>query len=438
MPRGQKGVRMIAVKPSAKAHDQRRMPTAQTKTSAPDTLSMESTITNYCGSDWLDKIESITGTLTFIDVPTYKMAINNIATCEKNIRILFTRLIKQAFGQDLKTLVAVSEEFKRLSTELDINAKAIIRKPTKAARKAHATELNDSNSREDVVDSYVPLMLIKSDWFKSVKLIEREVYRMIEKVMISPDGEMKIGKTAKERKQLAKTYDYSKYDEVLSKYPDLKTLIAPFDIHITSAEIYDTLLGLQKNANIIMNIILTPMYDIKTKITKSFDTKLAPSFKESITNGTLTREVVIDLITDFMVAKYRAMLTGSSKYFVQMLSDELTEGQLAHCDGRNFVEMMDAIDTDTFSKGSRAAGFTTKAKGLMKKMLERSESGQGFDMSILKDVHELVAEKPDEREGLVDVPEAIAKQIAKYDDILPDAPDDTPEEVSEEGKPDEE
>lgn len=439
MPRGQKGVRMITVKPSAKAHDQRRV-AAAAPTTAPDTMSMENTITNYCGSDWLDKIESITGAITFIDIPTYKTAIGNIVTCEKNIRILFGRLLKQAFGQELKTVVDVSENFKRLSAELDLANKAIIRKPTKAARKAHATELNDSNSREDVSDTYVPLVLIKSDWFKSVKLIEREVYRMIEKVMISPDGEAKIGKTAKERKQLAKTYDYSKYDEVLSKYPDLKTLIAPFDIHITSAEIYDTLLGLQKNANIIMNIILTPMYDIKTKIAKSFDTKLAPSFKESITNGTLTREVVIDLISDFMVAKYRAMLTGSSKYFVQMLSDELTEGQLAHCDGRNFVEMMDAIDTKSFGKDSRAAGFTTKAKGLMKKMLERSESGQGFDMSILKDVHELVAEKPDEREGVVEVSEAIAKQIAKYDDILPDALDDEPEEEthSEEKKPDDE
>lgn len=414
MPRGQKGYKLIAAKPNPRARNQRRVAPAD------DTMSMENTITNYCGSDWLDKIESITGSITYIDIPTYKTAINTIATCEKNIRILFGRLLKQAYGQELKTVVEVSEEFKRLSAELDISSKAIIRKLNKNAKKAHA-EITETNSHEDVAPSYVPMNLIKSEWFKSVKMIEREVYRVIEKVMLSPDGETKIAKTTKERKQLSKNYDYSEYDEVLTKYPDLRTLITPFGISIVNADIYDTLLGLQKNANIIINVILTPMYDIKTKISKSYDSKLAPSFRSSIDSGKLSRDVIIDLIADFMIAKYRAMLTGSSKYFIQMLSSELTEGQLAHCDGRNFVEMMDAIDTKTFGEGSRAANFTDKAKGLMKKLLERSEAGKPFDMSIIEDVKELVADK--EEAEAVDIPAALAEKLAQYDDILaaPDA-----------------
>lgn len=412
MPRGQKGFKLITAKPNPRAHDQRRAPVPD----GSDSMSMENTITNYCGRDWLDKIESITGAITFIDIPIYKTAVNTIATCEKNMRILFARLIKQAYGQELKTVVEVSEEFKRLSLELDIASKSIIRKLNKSAKKSHA-EPNESNSHEDIAPAYVPMNLIKSDWFKSVKLIEREVYRVIEKVMLSPDGETKIAKTTKERKQLAKTYDYAKYDEVIKKYPDLRTIITPFGISIVNADIYDTLLNLQKNSNIIMNIILTPMYDIKTKIAKSYDSKLAPSFRASIDSGKLSRDVIIDLITDFMIAKYRAMLTGSSKYFVQMLSSELTEGQLAHCDGRNFVEMMDAIDTKSFGEGTRAANFTDKAKGLMKKMLERSESGKPFDMSILSDVRELIAEN-EEIQKTVDIPDAIAEKLAKYDDIL--------------------
>lgn len=424
MPRGQKGFKLITAKPNPRARNQRRAPQQD------DSMSMENTITNYCGNDWLDKIESITGSITYIDIPTYKTAINTISTCEKNIRILFSRLLKQAYGQELKTVVEVSEEFKHLSTELDISSKAIIRKLNKSAKKTH-TEITESNSHEDIAPLYVPMNLIKSEWFRSVKLIEREVYRVIEKVMLSPDGETKIAKTTKERKQLAKTYDYSKYDEVLKKYPNLRTLITPFGISIVNADIYDTLLNLQKNSNIIMNVLLTPMYDIKTKIAKSYDAKLAPSFKSSIDSGKLSRDVVIDLITDFMIAKYRAMLTGSSKYFVQMLSNELTEGQLAHCDGRNFVEMMDAIDTKTFGEGSRAANFTDKAKVLMKKMLERSEAGKPFDMSVIEDVRELVAEKDDVKD-VVDIPDVLAEKLAQYDDILgePDALEETKKESS--------
>ena len=54
-------------------------------------ISMDQTITKYCGVDWLDKLEQITGSCTTIDLETYKKAIAEIETRKtKNTKTLYS------------------------------------------------------------------------------------------------------------------------------------------------------------------------------------------------------------------------------------------------------------------------------------------------------------------------------------------------------------
>lgn len=417
MPRGVKGVKIkVGRVPTRTAHDQRvqQVPSGN--------QAIESTITKYCGTDYLERLESITGSITYIDMDVYKDAITRMSTCEKNIRILLKRLLKQSLGQQTSKLSKLIEDFSALCSTYDLANKSIILKPKKGVGKG--ATLTPSNSREVIAPDYSPLQIAASDWFKTIKAFEREVYHIIEKVFISPDGEARTRKTSKERKEIKDNYTYDKYEEVIKKYPNVRDLYKFFNIKITNNAIFDTLLDIQKYACIVINIMLTPMYDVRAKIDKSYDKNLSFAFKSMVSNGTLTKDIVINLLTDFMIAKYRSTVTGSQKYFIQMLSDELTEGQLAHCNAAEFVSIMDTIKLEELDSKSKVVDFTIKAKELMKRMVERGETT--LDVAVIKDVKELLGDdgetKTEEKTTvLMDLPGDLAKHISKFDDILDDA-----------------
>ena len=394
-------------------------------------ISMDQTITKYCGTDWLDKLEQITGSSSTIDLDTYKKAVADIATCEKNIKTLFKRLIKQSFGQDIKTLSRISEAYNALSSEFMIAEKSVTRKlknAFKTKKGARPTVLNDTNSTECVSDLYLPINIVKSDWYLCIKDIERTIYRIMDKIFVSPDGESKTEKTSTRRKNLYKDNTYENYQDIIKKHPTVQTLYAPFDIVMSNKAIFESILGIQRYSNIIINIIMTPMYNVKAKITKSYEKTLAPAFRSEISAGHVTKDLVISLLTDFIIAKYRASLTGSNKYMLQMLSSEITEGQLAGMDGARFADVMETIDLSVLDKSSKVASFAVKAKEIMRTL---STADEKFDASILSNVQELLGDEPEETIGgiLAEIPAKVAEDLAKYDKIL-DAPEKL-EEVSD-------
>lgn len=389
-------------------------------------VSMDQTITKYCGTDWLERLEEITGSCTNIDLETYKKAVADISVCETNIKTLFKRIIKQAFGQDLKEITSISEKFNTLSSSYLIGEKSIIRKLKNAYRSkkgSRPTVLNDTNSTECVDDAYIPIAIVKSEWYACIKNIERDIYRMIEKIFVSPDGEAKNEKTSTKRKNLYKDHTYLNYQEIISKHPSVQTIYKPFDIKITNQTIFDSVIGLQRYTNIIINIIMTPMYNVKAKITKSYEKILAGAFKAEIASGKVTKDLVISLLSDFIIAKYRATLTGSNKYMLQMLSSEITEGQLAGMDGARFADVMETIDLDALDKTSKVASFAVKAKDLLRTFT--AVKSDKFDAADMARVRELLGEEPEEAIGsvLAAVPDDVAQDLAKYESIL-----DMPEE----------
>lgn len=399
--------------------------------------SMEQTITKYCGTDWLSKLEQVTGSISFIDLPTYKAAIDKIVACEKNIKILLRRLLKQAMGDNLTQLTSLIDTFNSQSDSLNLSEKAIIRKLNREFR-GKSVEPNEQNSHEDVSDDYTPIRIVGTDWFSTIKDIERSIYHIIEKVFISPDGEAKNPKTSKARKQLKNDFTYEEYTKVARKYPAIRDLYTFHSVHISNENVFNTLLDLQKHASIIINQLLTPMYNVKEKIEKSYDKHLASAFKPMVANGTVTRDLVINLLTDFMIAKYRSNITGSQKYFLQMLSNELTEGMLAHCNASEFVSIMDTIKLEEMDSKSKALDFTIKAKEIMKRMVDRDSADEAFGMEMIKDVKDLLGGE-DETETmkkaeviLKELPGEIQQHLAKFDDIL--AIDDEKDDEKDEKK----
>ena len=113
-----------------------------------------------------------------------------------------------------------------------------------------------------------------------------------------------------------------------------------------------------------------------------------------------------------MVAKYRSEITGNNKYFLQMLVENITEGELSQINGPRFIEIMDTINTDALEKGSKATRFTVKAKDLIKKMVEK---GDVIDESLLDEVKALMEDIPDKESEL---PEDVAKIYSSLDELF--------------------
>lgn len=392
-------------------------------------ISFDDTISHYCGSDWLGKLEQITGSITNIDMDKYKTSIRHIRTASNNIKILLTRLTKSPDVKSkskvmeiLSTFVSVSESMKFLSwdkTNEKLEFEGIIYwKLKNKYRKSKGTPINENTATETIVSGYEPQQLVTSEWFKLVKELEREIYHFIEQVFLSQDEESaKFAKTTKERKTLHKNYTYAEFVKETETHPNIVSLYKVFDMEMSTEEVYSTTLEIHKYLSIIINTLFVPMYDVKATIEKKYDKFLASAFKPMIDSKQTTKEIVIDLLTSFMIAKYRALLTGSSKYFLQMLSSELTEGTLSDMDGSRFLEIMDTVNIEQMKGTTNASKFALRAKGLMKRIVEK---GDKFDMSIINDVKDLMEDKI---EGVdIDlqkmIPADMLEDMKKYDKLL--------------------
>ena len=371
---------------------------------------MNKTITRYVGADWLKKLENIIGNLMTIDDEIYKSSIEKISICESNILKLFNRILKNIDSTtNSSLLIQIFENFKKLSASIDIKNKSYI------------TKINKKGNPHDVlVANYVPQQLIKTEWFKQIKDIEKTIYKYIEKIFISADGEMKIDRTAKIRREFIKEFPFKDLQEKLHKYPDLIKVCDIYNIIPESEIVYTSFLEIQKFSNIIINILLTPMYNVEAKVTSNYDKQLAQAFKPLISKSKFTtKELIIELLTNFAIAQYRATITGNNKYFIQMLSGELTEGKLSEMDGARFIEVMDTINTESLEKGSKAQFFTEKAKILMKKMIDQDGK---FDAKILEDVRELIgndeSENIESKPILHELPDEIETIMGQFDDMF--------------------
>lgn len=379
-------------------------------------INFDKSITKYCGSDWATQLQTITGNLSHIDFPTYHKNIEKISTCENNIRKLFKRLLKNEDVEHTRDLLDIIKRFANESSKLDLQNKTFYkkRKHSKNGSKKHPVFVEV----EDISTGYYPADILKSEWFKVVKEIESEIFHVVEKVFISQE-DTHIDKTSQTRRNIYDDFTFEKYLEVITENPVYVEVYKCFGVKINVAEVFDTFMTLQKQASIIINVLLRPVYDIDAKIKKAFDTSLAKVFKpEMMRKNGLTKDLVINLLIQFMLAKYRADITGNNKYFLQMLVENVTEGELAGISGPRFIEIMDTINTDALDKSSKATRFTLKAKDLIKKMVAK---GDVFDESILKEVEDIMVDK-DETKEETKLPEEVAKIYESLDEMFKETP----------------
>ena len=159
-------------------------------------------------ANYMDSLQKITGNIMTVDKDMYHEKHTKISACDFNIKILLRRISDECQN---KTISDIKTLYDTESTKLNIKDNTFIMYQRK-------TKKNVKPPREIVAPGYSPSELIKTEWFKHVKHIEKE----INKFMISsfPEG----------YEEKDKCYEY--LEDEYKKHPELVDLRTIYDCKI--------------------------------------------------------------------------------------------------------------------------------------------------------------------------------------------------------------
>lgn len=338
-------------------------------------------------ANYMDSLQKITGNIMTVDKDMYHEKHTKLSACDFNIKLLLKRISEECQNKaisDIKTLYDTE------STKLNIKENTFTMYQRKTKKKVKPP-------REIVAPGYSPSELIKTEWFKHVKHIEKEV----NKFMISSFPE---GSEEKDR-----TYEY--LEDEHKKHPELVDLRTIYDCKICSPTIFKSFTQLQKCCKIIINILLVPMYDVRKTI-RSHWGRIEQIFKTKAfqQTGITSPDDIIEMLFQFIVAKYRATVTGNNKHYVKLFLNTIGNENVSNIDGARFMEIMDSIDLEKLNKDEKVYKFALGAKTAMQKIVKNDNVNAE---EIIRELDNMFKdEEPQDEEA-----EEQSKNT-KYDDII--------------------
>ena len=291
--------------------------------------------------DYMKQLEKITGSIFFIDMTMYHEKHIIISNNDDKIRraLIDISNTNDSINQHLR-------EFSTLSSALDIRNKTFIMKVKKSKKSKKKRP-----PREVVNNGYLPCDLIKTGWFKCIKRLERDINKfLIDIFPLKQEGD-------------PVEHSYALLEQIYKEHPELMDVKLALDCRITDADTFNNILTIKSACKEIIDILLLPMYDVKQTIISHSD-KLDTIFKTKAFQNTQVASMddIVEILYQFIVAKYRATITGNDKHYVKLFLDTLGNDQVSNMDGARFIEIMDAIDLDKLDKRDRVYQFAINAK----------------------------------------------------------------------------
>lgn len=304
--------------------------------------------------NYMESLQKVTGDPMNINMEFYHDKHAKLCHCDNNIKVLLKRLNDTDEGcHNTRT------EYFRLSEQLDLKDKTFQiyqKKPSKKTSKP-------KRPREIVSPGYHPPELIKTDWFKFVKQIEKDINKYLHNVF--PD--------AKNADKSIESYTFAELQGEITKHPELPEMYQLFDIKIVSEVQFTTILLIKKSSRIIINTLLTPMYDVRntieshwSDINRIFNSKAFQQLQNSQDAPIASPADIVNILTQFVVAKYRCTITGNNKHYVKLFVNVLGDDSVSNLDGARFMEIMDSLNLEQFDKQDNVYKFATGAKQVMK------------------------------------------------------------------------
>ena len=348
-------------------------------------INLNATLTKYCGSDYLEVLKPVLGNPNDVNLDVYKLKINKMYKCEKNIITLFKAINKINPSKDL---ALIHDKLIKESNNLEINKNTFIIKEKYSFNKK--TRKNVKVSETEVInDKYLPSELYKTDWFNIIKSIEKSIYREMFNIFnYQSVVKEKDGKTTDARRKIDTIFTFDKYQEIL-KNTENRNKIIIYNIDVLDEEIFNNFLKIHYFASTIINELLTPTYDPHLKIQKAWDKKLHTMFKpETLRKMKISKENICKMLENLMSSNYKAQITGNQKYFLQMLQQNISEQDFDEISGARFIDMLSDVNEDILGVDKNVAIYARQSKKFIN---EIKRNGGEFNQDIIRQCGELLA-----------------------------------------------
>lgn len=342
-------------------------------------------------NNYMESLQKITGNIMTVEMDRFRDCHKRISACDFNINVILKRLVEKE--PENKTISKVAEEYVTESSKLNIKDNTFVMYKRKS--KKHETK-----EKEIIDQDHLPSALVKSNWFKNVKHIEKTINKFFNTIFTA-----EVKPSDRKWEQIAE--DYKQHPELL----DIRTI---YDCKLDDENMFNNLKNLQKCCNVIINSLLTPMYDVEGTIRKHWP-KIADIFKmkafQQSGASSMTVNDIIGMLEKFIIAKYRATITGNNKHYVKLFLNTVGDENVSKMDGARFMEVMDSIDLDKLDKKENVYKFALTAKNTMKKIINNENINAE---QMLEEMDRLF----NEDEGDNETGETNDEDNNKYDDII--------------------
>lgn len=357
---------------------------------------IEAQISRISGQqNYMDQLQRITGNIEHIDMKMYHEKHTKIVNCDSNIK----KILRKICEED-NTIESLKNNYEKESDALNIKDKTFSMYQKKSKKS------NPKPPREIVTQGYKPQDLVKTEWFKLVKHIEKDINKFL--IEVFPQNE----NNKESYDKLIETKTFADLEKEYKEHPELQDIKTALDCKVSSNTIFTSMILLKRFCKIIINILLVPMYDVKgtinshwSEINKIFKTK---AFQQT---RIASPEDIVNILHQFIIAKYRTTITGNNKHYVKLFLDTVGNENVSNMDGARFMEIMDAIDLDKLDKKDKVYKFALGAKSAM----QRIANNENITPEILKEFDTMFNDDDKNNEDDVNSPES---NFSEHADIL--------------------
>ena len=265
-------------------------------------------------ANYMEHLQKITGNLMNIDMTMYHEKHAKMVSCDNNIKKVLAKLLVED-----EHIQPLQQRFNELSTALDLGNKTFYMHVKKSSKSK-----KEHKPREMITPGYKPSDLIKSDWFHEIKHMEKAVQKFLVEMFPAPspplDSEGKPTGPAPKVDYEKKTYEELKAE--FDAHPELLDIKTIYDVKVVNKSIFELFKLLKRFTKIIINILMLPMYDVKGTIESHWD-QIEKIFKSKAFQeaNIASAEDIVLILTQFIIAKYRATVTGNNKHYIRLFFD---------------------------------------------------------------------------------------------------------------------
>ena len=292
----------------------------------------------------MDQLSRITGNIHTINKEYYLSQLKRLKLLEDNLSSNFkTEVIKTDLSNELSTKFA----------SLSIDTAYILKPRGKKSKKVNKKPTEKLRLRPE--DIYA------SDWFKCIKEISKNIQTIMNQYEIEND---QFGDNQKKIiEQDEKILDVYKF----------------YGGRMDNSEIYKVVFSSHGLVNDIIELVLSPAYDMKEYIIKNWNPKIDEIVgnqleKSKAIKGELTRADIQHYVYIFVLSKYKFEISGAPDAFIKNIMNEFDDVSMSNITPDKFVQIVDNIKFDKLGNNNKSVKLMADlAKAEVKKLSENDK-----------------------------------------------------------------